>query len=96
MKSWPGQELDAALLELADADLRALQVRHDADFAPELLRTFAYEPCALDVVGGDAVREVEPYHVHACGEHARHDGGRAARGPERCDDLGIARHDGKP
>ena len=64
-----------------------------ADLAAELLRAFAHEPRALDVVGGGAVREVEAHDVDARGEHARHDGGGAACRAERCDDLGVARHD---
>ena len=62
------------------------------DLAAELLRALAHDARALDVVGGGAVREVEAHDVDAGGEHARHDGGRAAGGTERCDDLGGARH----
>jgi hypothetical protein len=92
----PGHELHASLLELADADLGTLQVGHDADLAPELLRAFAHDARALDVVGRDAVREVEANDVDACGKQARQDGGRAARRPEGGDDLRVAGHCEKP
>ena len=43
-------EQHLAVLELADADLRALQVGHDRDLAADLARGFAHQLGALDVV----------------------------------------------
>ena len=59
---------------------------------PSLLRAFAHEVRALDVVGGGAVREIEAHDVDAGGEHPLQDVGVAGRGAERGDDLGVAWH----
>ncbi len=50
---------DDRLLELADAELRALQVGDQRDRAPDLGRDLAHEPGALGVLLVRAVREVE-------------------------------------
>ena len=52
--------------ELADADLRALQVGHDADGAAAALASRSRSGVdALAVVVGGAVGEVEPHHIDA-------------------------------
>ena len=86
------RERDGAGRELADADLRALQVRHDADLAAERAGGLAHEAGALHVVGRAPVREIEADDVDAGGDQAGERVGRAAGGAERGDDLGGAGH----
>src|SRR6185437_9515612 len=64
-----GHELDLAFRELADADLRTLEVGHDRDLAALRARDLADELRALDVVGAAAMREVEPHDVDPGREH---------------------------
>ena len=87
-----GHELDLAFRELADADLRPLQVRHDRDFTAGRVRDLADELRALDVVLAGAVGEIEPDDVGARGEHPSQHIRLAARGPQRGDDLRGAWH----
>ncbi len=88
----PGLERRLAAFELADADLRALQVGHDRHFAPQRARGVANHARASFVIGGDAVREIQAHDVDAGGEHAREDVRRIAGRAERGDDLGCALH----
>ena len=90
-----GLELDLAVGELADADLRTLQVGHDRDFAAELARNLAHELGALHVILRCAVREIQAHDVDAGGEHPASISGLLRRGPERGDDLGGAGHVGR-
>src|SRR6185437_9721925 len=85
-----GLERDAPFAELADADLRSLQVRHDADGTPDLAAGVAHELGALHVVLRGAVREVEAHDVHARGEHLLEHRRLARRRAEGRDDLGAA------
>src|SRR5574344_2404975 len=55
-----GMEVDLAGGELADADLRSLQIGQNAYRAPESGRKFADAFRQRDVIGGCAVREIEP------------------------------------
>jgi hypothetical protein len=83
---------DAPAVELADANLRALQVHHDAHGAAQLAGDLAHQVGAGEVVFGKAVGEVHAHHVHARGHHgAQHRllGGGGAQGG---DDLGGALH----
>ena len=81
---------DAPVLEFADADLRPLQVGHDADGAPGLAAQVPDELGARTVVVGGPVREVHPHDVDAGADHAFEHHGVARCGPERGDDLGAA------
>ena len=60
---------DLAVLELADADFRPLQIGHDADGASDLATDFAHHCGALEMVLGGAMREVQPYDVDPGEEH---------------------------
>src|SRR6185437_3962528 len=64
-ESGAGNELHLAFGEPADADLRTLQVGHDRDLASLRTRDLAHALRALDVVGGAAMREIEPHDVDA-------------------------------
>ena len=92
----PGLETDPAFGELADADLRPLQVGHDRDLAAQALRAFAHAPRVLDVVGRAAVREIEADDIHARREHPLQYLRVAARRTQRGDDLGVAWHGQTP
>ena len=83
-------ERHLAVLELADADLRALQVAEDGDGAAGLRRELLDERGALFVVGRDAMREIEPHHVDARADHALEHGGFGGGGTEGCYDLRTA------
>ena len=86
-------ERDLAFLELADADLRALQVAHDGDGRGRPCARSRLTSCgALDVVVGRAVREVEPHDVDAGARSCVEDCGVAGSGSQRGDDLGFAWH----
>ena len=80
------------VLELADADLRALQVGHQRDFAADLARRLADPLGALAMVVGGAVREVEANHVEAGLHHLQQDFGAAGSGADRGNNLGGAMH----
>ncbi len=45
-----GFELNLSVLEFADTDLRALQIRHDRHFATASGGGFAYHFCTVDMV----------------------------------------------
>ncbi len=83
-------ELDPAVLEAADADLRALQVGQNADVAPQPRCDLAHLARRLCVLLGAAVREIEPHDVDAGDDHPLENRGVRARGPESGDDLGGA------
>jgi hypothetical protein len=85
-----GLQHHLAILELAHADLRALEVDHDPDRALDLAAGLAHELGALHVVRGRAVREVQPHDVDAGEEHPLEGRGVARSGAERGDDLGAA------
>ncbi|MDT4837335.1 hypothetical protein FQZ97_710650 [compost metagenome] len=85
-------ERDLAVLELADTDLGALQVGHDGDLAPARLGGLAHQAGAVDMVLRGAVREIQPHHVDACGNHARQDLQRAGGGADGGNDLGGTGH----
>src|SRR5205807_8849608 len=87
-----GLERYLSVRELADTYLRALQIGHDGDLAAERPRRVPHKARALLVVGGGAVREVEPQDVDTCGEHAVQHVLRAAGRAQRRDDLGRALH----
>src|SRR5258708_24254504 len=61
---------DLAVLELSDADLRPLQVAHDADRASGLAAGFAHQFGTALMVPGGAMREIHSHDVHAREEHA--------------------------
>ena len=65
-----GLEHRLATFELADANLRPLQIRHDRDFLARPRSDFTHEFGASDVVLRGAVREVQAHDVHAGANHA--------------------------
>ncbi|MDT4841234.1 hypothetical protein FQZ97_750790 [compost metagenome] len=83
-----GFEPDLALRELADADLRTLQVGHDGHFAAGLAGGFAHHGGAVDVVLRRAVAEVQPHHADLGQDHLFQQFRRAGGGAEGGDDLG--------
>jgi hypothetical protein len=87
------QQVDRAVSELLDTDLRALQVGQDANFAAHCIGGGAHGVGAGAVVIGGTVRQVQANDIHALLqdllEHARRIGGRAEGG----DDLGAANLD---
>jgi hypothetical protein len=89
-----GLEHDLAGSELADADLRALQVGHDRDLATQRSRRIAHHARAPLVVRRGAMRKIQPYDVDAGSEHSRQHVGGAAGRTERGDYFGRALHRG--
>ena len=85
-------EHDRAGLERLDANLRALEVAHDADVAADLLGNLAHAGHARCLVGRGAVREIDAEHVGAREDQLLDDGGVVGGGAERGDDLGAAAH----
>lgn len=85
-------EGDAAVLELADADLRPLQVGEDADRTAGARRGVADGVGARDVFLGLAVGEVHAHDVHAGVRHAFQGAEVGRGGAEGGDDLGVAGH----
>ena len=86
-----GDEEDGlVVLELAGADLGALQVGEDADGLALFLRDGADHLDELGLLGVAAVREVEAGHVEAGADEIAEDGGGATGGAEGRDDLGAA------
>ena len=63
-------------LERLDADLRALQVAHDADVPADLLGDLPHARDARRLVGRGAVREVDAEHVGAREDQLLDDGWR--------------------
>ena len=76
--------------EVADAELRPLQVGDQRDRPAELAPRLADAARALGVLLVRAVREVEPRGVHARGDERAQLLGRVGRRPERGDDLRAA------
>ncbi len=68
-------ERDLAVLELADADLRTLQVAKDGHGAAHLGGKLLHQRGALLVVLRRAVREIEPHDVDAGADHPLEGGG---------------------
>jgi hypothetical protein len=81
-----------AVGELADADLRALQVGHQRHRLAHLVAVRAHQVRTVDVVLRLAVAEVQPHHVDTGADQALQHLGVAGRGAEGGDDLGGARH----
>ena len=93
-----GDELDGlVVLELAGADLGALEVGEDADWLVLLLRDGADHADELCFLLVGAVGEVEPGDVQAGADELAEDLRGAGCGAESCDDLGAtgAFHCGK-
>jgi hypothetical protein len=83
------EDRDVAL-KVAEAELWARKVAHDPDLATDLLTDRADPPDVLGLLIRGAVGEVEPEDVDAGREELAQDIRRAARGPDRGDDLGAA------
>src|SRR5258708_16988172 len=83
---------DLAVLELSDADLRPLQVAHDADRASGLAAGFAHQFGTALMVPGGAMREIHSHDVHARDEHAFQRLGIARGAAPRYDDFGGFSH----
>ncbi len=88
----PRIQSDLAVLELADPDLRALQIAHDADRTPGLAAGLAHQLGAALVVAGSAVREIQAHDVHSGEEHPLERLRIARRGAECGDDFGAPAH----
>ncbi len=90
-EAFAGDELDGlVVLELAGANLGALQVGEDADGLAFLLCDGAHHLDELGLLGVGAVGEVEAGDVEAGADQLAEDVGGAAGGAERGDDLGAA------
>ena len=85
-------ESHAARGKFADANLRALQVRHDGDFAAQRMCRIAHHARSSLMVGGRPVRKIQSHHVDARSQHARKHVRGAARRSEGGDDLGGSIH----
>jgi hypothetical protein len=85
-----GDERHLALFELADAQLRSLQVGKDRDRPAELAFGRAHQLVTFLMIGVRAVAEVEAEYIGAgieqCLDHVETGTGRAERGH----DLGLA------
>ena len=82
-----------AIGKLADADLGALQVGHDGDFAPHFFGGLPHKVGAVDVVLGFAVAEIQTNHRHTRQNHLLQQSGIARRRPERGNNFGgVAGH----
>jgi hypothetical protein len=80
-------QLDLAGAELADADLRALQVREHPDVAPEPVGDLADPFHHRGVLLDGAVREVDAHDVDPRQDHPLEHGRVGRGGAERGDDL---------
>ena len=81
-------QIHLALGELADADLRALQIGHDRHLAACPLRCLAHQFCPVDMVLRLAMAEVQPHHVDAGADHLFEQRRIAGGGAESGDNLG--------
>ena len=81
-------QVDLALGELADADLRALQVSQHADIGTQAHRHLADQPDRFGMLLGRAVREVDPNDVDPCLEQSGQHLGRVGCRAKRGNDLG--------
>src|SRR5882724_10334839 len=88
----PGIQNDLAVLELADPDLRTLQIAHDADGPPGFAAGLAHQFRAPLVVRGGAVREVHAHDVHSREEHPLERLRVIGRRAECGDNLGAPAH----
>ncbi len=77
----PGRQLGLAAFELADADLRALQVGHDRHRAPGALGRGAHHRRAIDVVLRGAVREIQAHDIDTGGNQPLQHSGDDEAGP---------------
>ena len=93
----PGVELDLAVRELADADLRSLQVRHDGRprgrASARTRARGARARCDRPAMPCEKLRRTTSTPAASMRDRTSR---RAARRPERGDDLGVARHDAGP
>ena len=81
---------DDRLGELADPELRPLEVRDHRQWAAGLALGVAHAPGAFGVLLVRPVREVQARRVHAGGDECAQRFRRVARGAERGDDLRTA------
>ena len=78
------------VLELASADLGALQVLQDANCASFPLSGAAQALDVLGVLFVSAVRKIQPRNVHAEAEQVAHSGLGVASRADGADDFGAA------
>src|SRR3954454_13623054 len=78
-------------VELADPQLRALQVGDQGKWPADRLLCFANEPHVLGVLLPAAVREVQPRRVHPGLDESPHAFCGPGRGTDRGDDFGSPR-----
>ena len=83
---------DLVVLELADADFRALQVDQHADGAAARARQRAHQFGAVDMVLRGAVGKIEAHHIQAGFHHPVQGFGIGTGGAEGGDDFGSANH----
>ena len=84
------QQHGLVVLQLAGADLRALQVGEDADGLAFFAGDVAHHLDQLGLLRMGAVREVEAGDVESGADELAEDFGSAGGGPEGGDDLGAA------
>ena len=82
-----GLEIDHAAGDRSDPQLRARHVLEHGDVAAHGLGGGADPLDGLGVLGGIAMREVEPGDVHSGRDHALQHPRLSRRGPHRRDDL---------
>jgi hypothetical protein len=83
-------QVDLAVLELADADLRSLQVDQDADGTAARLGQRAHQVGALDVFFRRAVREIQAHDIDARLDHPVQDLGIGTSRTQRSDNFSSA------
>ena len=84
-----GAHLDAAVLDGADADLRALQVLQDADRAADIVLEVADGLVYRGMILVEAVRKVQPEDIDAGQKQAAKHFGAGTCRADRCHDLGA-------
>ena len=85
-----GLEIGAAARQFADAQLRSLQVHHDADRPPRVGLDLPEGREALAMIGMGAMAEIQAKDIGAGIEQRADDRRRCARRSQRGHDLGLA------
>ena len=80
---------DVSIGKALDADLGSLQVAEHRDVLADLLGRGPDRFDALDLIGADTVRKVEPHDVRSAPDHVLEHARRVRGRPQRSDDLGA-------
>jgi len=80
---------DASFRKALDADLGSLQVTEHRDVLADPLGRSPDRFYALDLIGADTVRKVEPHDVRSAPDHVLEHARRVRGWPQRGDDLGA-------